>query len=120
MTSIILAAIFQIGFKVGFHIEDQRFSLQVLITFLKINRVSYGLQLDIHRWYKGIHESSFQANKCHIKNRVKMCLEVRFTLKTFLVYGFFYHYARTFHMRKLFYLKSTHGVRFKAIGIRNF
>jgi hypothetical protein len=39
-----------------------------------------------------------------------MCLEVRFKLKTFLVYGIVYHYARTFHMRKLesSYLKSTH------------
>jgi hypothetical protein len=58
-------------------------------------------QLDIHGCYKGIHESNFQANKCHIKNRINMCLEVRFKLKTCLVYGFFYHYARTFHIRKL-------------------
>ncbi len=122
MTSIILGAISQIGFKVGFHIEDQRLSLQVILTFLKISRVSYGLQLDIHGWYKGIHESSFQANKYHLKSRINICLEIKFKLITFLVYGFSYHYARTFHMKKLesSYLKSTHGFRFKAIGIRIF
>ncbi len=110
MTNITLGAISQIGFKVGFHIEDQRFSLQVIITFIKTSKASYGLQLDIHGCYKRTHEFSFQANKCHIKSQINMCLEVRFKLKTFLVYGIFYHYARTFHMRKLesSYLKSTH------------